>query len=215
MAEVLRVSLFGSMPNGEEWSVNPVWRIGGDFGVPVTAAQAQTIATAIAAISVPTAMLQSMSNGSTTVTGCRVEARSLTGTLESQAEALKTTPQAGSGTNVHPFQVSLVTSLRTATPGASGRGRLYWPFTGLPLVASTLRPASATMTPLLAAVETYLSDIEAAIEATVTGVSLCVWSRKNGSTANVQTLAMGDVPDVQRRRRDALLELYYTLPYTA
>lgn len=214
MADVLRVSIFGALPSGEEWSVNPVYSIGGDFGVPVSPSQAQTIADAIAAISVPTAILQNMSNGSTTVQGCRVEARELDGTLESQAEALKGTPQAGSGTNVHPFQVSLVSSLRTTTPGASGRGRLYWPLTGLTLAAATLRPAAATMNPLVTAVETYLSTIDTAISATLTGVGLVVWSRKNGTVANVTTISMGDVPDVQRRRRDSLLELYYTVPHT-
>jgi hypothetical protein len=53
-----------------------------------------------------------------------------------------------------------------------------------------------------------LTLIDAAIKATLTGVSLAVWSRKNSNAANVTRLEAGDVLDVQRRRRDSLLEVY-------
>jgi hypothetical protein len=81
------------------------------------------------------------------------------------------------------------------------------------LVTASLRPASATVTSALSAVKTYLSGIEAAIDATLDGVSLVVWSRSGNSTANVSSIQMGDVVDVQRRRRDTLVEGYQTLTY--
>jgi hypothetical protein len=40
-----------------------------------------------------------------------------------------------------------------------------------------------------------------------------VWSRTNASTAPVTSINMGDVCDVQRRRRDALLENYQALAF--
>jgi hypothetical protein len=179
----------------------------------VSPTQAQTIATAIAAIVVPSG-LTAINASSVSFSGCRVEARKLDGTLESLAEAVKAIPTPGSVvSNAHTYQTAIVSSLRTGTPGASGRGRLYWPATGMALVTASLRPASATVTSALSAVKTYLSGIEAAIDATLDGVSLVVWSRSGNSTANVSSIQMGDVVDVQRRRRDTLVEGYQTLTY--
>lgn len=212
MADLLRVSIVGSMPNGEEWSVNPVYSVGGDFGTPVSPTQAQTIATAIAAITIPTALLTSLASACT-YNGCRVEARSLDGTLESLAEAVKTVPPTGTSATPHPFQTSLVSSLRTGTPGPSGRGRLYWPATGIALLTTTMRPSSTTVSSFLSGVKTYLSGIETAIEASLTGVALAVWSRKVPELYVVNNIQAGDVMDVQRRRRDVLVEAYQSLSY--
>jgi hypothetical protein len=212
MADLLRVSLVGAMPNGEEWSVNPVFRIGGDFGAPVSPTQAQTIATAIAAVAIPTSLTVANAT-SVSFNGARVEARMLNGTLESLAEAIKPTPTFGTGGNAHPFQTAIVSSLRTGTPGASGRGRLYWPATAIAIQTSTLRPATATITSTLSGVKTLLSGVQAAIDVTLDGVSLCVWSRSLNSTANVTSVQMGDVLDTQRRRRDVLVEGYSSLAY--
>lgn len=209
MARILRVSLVGQMPSGEEWSVNPCFSVGGDFGAPVSSTQAQTIATAIAGLIIPTGVLN-MQSSSTTHTGVRVEARDLDGSLESLAEAVRALPVGGSGASFHPFQTSAVTSLRTALPGASGRGRLYWPATGVTLTVGTLRPSTANVVSHLAGVKTYLSSIETSIEATLTGVALVVWSRKLLAQNVVTSLQMGDVLDVQRRRRDQLVEGYST-----
>jgi len=212
MAEIMRVSIFGGLPGGEEWSVNPVYSIGGDFGVPVSAAQALAIATAAAAIAVPSG-LTALMNGNTTVQGIRVEARSLAGVLETQAEVLKATATPGTGVVNHPYQTSLVLSLRTTLPGASGRGRLYWPSTGASLNSADLRLAATQHTNALAGAKTYLSGIETAIEASLTGVALGVWSRKLTDITLVNTIQVGNVLDVQRRRRDALLEGYVSVSY--
>lgn len=213
MADILRVSIKGSMPSGEEWSVNPVYSIGGDFGVPVSPTQANTIAVAIAAVSVPTG-LRALMNSTTTVTGVRVEARLLDGTLETQAEALKGSPQAGTGTAPHPYQTSAVISLRTALAGASGRGRLYWPATGMAIDVSTLRMGNSEHLALPAAAASYLTGIHTAIDATLDGIGLVVWSRKGaGSTNNVTSIQAGNIFDTQRRRRDQLIETYAAVTY--
>lgn len=212
MARVMRVSIVGQLPSGEEWSVNPIYAIGGDFGITVSALQAQQIATAIAAIAVPTGLLLNM-NTATNVSGCRVEARSITGALEALGEANKTTPTAGTGLTSHPFQTAQVISLRTALAGGSGRGRLYWPATGRPLTPATLRVPTADVVSFLSGAKTYLSGIETAIEATLTGVSLVVWSRTLAAVNNVTQLQSGDVLDVQRRRRDALIEGLSATPW--
>lgn len=212
MADLLRVSIKGTMPSGEEWSVNPVYYIGSDFGTPVSSTQANAIAVAIAAVAVPTGLLNIM-NSSCFVTGARVEARTLAGALESIGEAVKASPTAGSSSTALPFQSSAVISLRTATAGASGRGRLYWPATGAPLGTGTLRILPATVTSALAGAKTYLSGIQAAIDVTLDGVGLAVWSRKVPELYNVNTIQMGDIVDTQRRRRDQTVETYSALSY--
>lgn len=215
MADLLRVSIVGALPSGEEWSVNPVWSLGGDFGgVETTPAQIATVAQAIADITHGASLIQNF-NTSTTITGARVEARTYAGLLENLAEAARSTPQAGSGAQSHSFQTAWVSSLRTSQPGASGRGRLYWPATGVTLVSTTLRPSSSTLTQFVAGVETALSQIGAAIAVTYpVGAALCVWSRKLQRLFAVNTIQAGDVLDNQRRRRDALVESYASLPFT-
>ena len=212
MAHILRVSILGAMPSGEEWSVNPIYSIGGDFGTPVSSSQANTIALAIAARTVPTG-LTSIMNSTTTVTGVRVEARSLTGVLESQAEAMKAVATPGTGTQPLPFQSAAVISLRTALAGASGRGRMYWPATGMALVTTTLRPLNTLVTSVLSGAKTYLSGIQTDIDVTLDGVALGVWSRKLADINVVNQLQMGDIVDTQRRRRDQLIETYQSSTY--
>lgn len=214
MARLLRVSITGTLPSGEEWSVNPVYGIGGDFGMSVTNDQARQVALAVIDFSVSTGLLQVMSTGSA-VTGARVEARNIAGVLEAQGEALQTSARAGTGSATHPFQSALVISLRTGLAGARGRGRLYWPATGAPLDASTLRLTSAAQSAFLSGAETYLSGIETQIETILTPATLCVWSRVSSALNPVLQLQVGNVLDVQRRRRDTLIESYSSIVYSA
>lgn len=204
MADVLRISIKGSLPNGEVWSVNPVWALN-DFPVTTTPAQVSAVATACAAVTVPTALLFQMSS-STNVNAVRVEARTMGGVLENLAEATKGTPQAGTGTQPHPFQTSWVISLRTLRVGGSGRGRLYWPATSTQLAVGTLRPTTSELNSFCAGAKTYLSGLTTAVKATFDTAVLAVWSRTSSSAENVSSIQVGDVLDVQRRRRDALVE---------
>lgn len=214
MADLMRVSILGTFPGGEEWSINPIFALGYPGGlINVSPTMAQSVATAVAARAVSTGLLQ-MINNSSYVTGCRVEARKKTGELEAQAEAYKASPTVGSGTAAHPFQTSGVFSLRTSTVGARGRGRLYWPATGVSLTGTTLRFSAANVTSWLANFKTYMSGIETDIDTVVGGgADLAVWSRAGNSLALVNEVRMGDVADVQRRRRDLLVESYSSTPF--
>jgi len=212
IANIIRVSVEGTMPNGEVWSVNPVWQIGGvSTSEDVTQADVIAMATAVNAI-VPGAGLTGIMSTSTFFTATRIEARRWDGTLAAQADAARATPLAGSGSTSHPFQTCVVSSLRTAAIGGSGRGRLYWPATGIAINAPTLRPTSGQISSTLAAVKTYLTSITAALAPSLTnGPVLSVWSRLHASTSPVNSINMGDVLDVQRRRRDALIEAYQSV----
>lgn len=206
MAQILRVSIQGSMPGGEKWSINPCWEINGSAGDPVSPATATAIATAIGAVTVPPSVT-TMWSPVTNLTGYRVEARALNGDLESQAEFIRPTALGGTGTAPHPYQTSCVISLRTPLPGARFRGRLYMPATGCVIVATTLRLDPAVQSSLLTGMKTYLSAIETAIQASLPNANLTVWSRTYEGFANVNSLRIGNVLDTQRRRRDALAEL--------
>lgn len=210
-ADIVRVSIMGALPNSEVWSVNPVWQIA-DSGVDNTYAEVNAIATAIAGLTIPTG-LRLMYNANTSITGARVETRKYNGTLELLAEAAVASPVFGSGSQNHPYQTSMVTSLRSEYPGARGRGRLYWPATGIPISAATLRPTSADVATALGGVKSYLSAIQTAINAEIPVINLVVWSRVGSIAHQVTRLLQGDVLDTQRRRRDSLAETYQTLAY--
>lgn len=211
MASYIKLSILGALPGGEVWSVNPTWFMLTE-PAPVTAAQIAAIATAADNVIVPTA-LRALMSSTTTFTGIRAEARDRNGVLEVQSEHTKTTVIPGTGTAVHPYQTASVTSLRSNFPGASGRGRLYWPATGQALVTSNLRMAASDTGTVLTGVRTYLTGLEATITASVGAVNLSVYSRKGTAFHQIVRILQGDVLDTQRRRRDTLAESYSTLTY--
>lgn len=211
MADILKISILGTGVGGEKWSVNPCWAISG--GAAITFTEANAIVNAINAVAVPSTLLAAMS-ATNAVVGVRVEARAATGALETIAEGLRTTPAGGSGSAPHPAQIAWTVSLRTNSPGGSGRGRLYWPATGLTILVGSLRPAAGTVTSFMTAFRDYLSALETAIDAVIDEtVDLCVWSRVNASRALVTKVLVGDVLDTQRRRRDELPEAYQEISY--
>lgn len=210
MAMILKVGIVGTLPNNEVWSVNPIWRIDGASSASWD--DLNTLGTALSAVTVPPA-LRSAWTGLTVFTSFKLEARTLAGGLINQLEKPRTSAVTGSGTGVLPLQTSMVTSLRTTSSGASARGRLYWPATGLALNSGTNRFQTADVAAVLGAVKTYLSGLETAIIAQFGLAELVVWSRKLSSTSHVNRLLAGDVPDVQRRRRDAAIEAYSTSNY--
>lgn len=204
MTDYLRVSILGALPGGEKWSVNPHF-ICDPPGADLTYTDVTTIATAIAAITVNAQLKGAWSTG-TSLTGCRVEARRTTGALENVVERTLGTPATGLGAERHPYQTSAVSTLKTTTPGASGRGRLFWPATGITMSNPSLRIETTAQSSLLTGVSAYLAAILAAIRVTAPASSLIVYSKTKNLMSLVNAIAIGDVADVQRRRRDALVE---------
>ena len=211
MADVLRISVQGSMPGGEVWSVNPVFSVEPP-GLTLTFADLQSIATAAAAVGVPTD-LRTLNVAGVTVNTIRVEARTITGVLEGLAEAAVSSPSFGQGAAKLPYQSSVVLSLRTTTPGGRGRGRLYWPSTAVSLLDTTLRISTPTPANIANAAKTYLSGIRTAVRTVIPLSNLVVWSRASLNTHNVSSLLVGDIVDTQRRRRDALSEAFTTVSF--
>jgi len=204
-----RVSVLGAAPGGEVWSINPTFDPTGEFpgGVDQTALDAAT--DAIAALN-PGILLLSFLSSALTVTGARVEVRddgndALIGT----STQLRATPLSGSASALRGAQTALVFSLRTNTPGGSGRGRLYWPAIGRS-VDSQLRFSAADTASAAGEMKTYLNAMRGALATAfpTIGFDLAVRSKQTHSTPHVNKIQVGNVPDTQRRRRDKMIEDY-------
>ena len=205
----VRVSILGAYNNGEVWSVNPVFDPTGEFPGGVDQANLDAAAAAIAALSPGANLLAAMSTA-LTLTGARVEVRDdATDALIGISVATRSSALAGTNAPVCPGQSAAVISLRTNTPGASGRGRIYWPYIGLG-VGTTLRIPQTNVTNIIGATKTYLNAIGSALATSfpTIGFNVAVRSRVTKSTPHVVRLQVGDIVDTQRRRRDALPEAY-------
>lgn len=210
----VRVSILGSMTGGEVWSINPVFDPTFEFGSTVDQAQLDAAAAAIAALS-PGAQLLSMMSNLLTVTGARVEVRAdADDSLIGISIATRGAPLAGATAPLQAPQASQVASLRTNTPGGSGRGRLYWPTLGVQ-VSTTGRISSSNTANYLSGMKTYLQAMESALETAFPTITftLAVRSKTTHTTPHVVRIQAGDVVDTQRRRRDKLPESYQTLAY--
>lgn len=211
---IARVSIQGQIAGGEVWSINPCYTFGDFSHDTPTSTQLQAAVTAVNGV-VPGAGMLNQSSTIVNIIGCRIELRQPGGTLDSVAEGLRSSTVAGTGTVSMPPQCAAVISLRTGTPGARGRGRLYWPTLAASLGSTNGRWVNASRDSFLAAAKTYLSAVGTAMQTplSVSGSTLTVWSRANAGASPVNVLQMGDVIDTQRRRRDNLPESYAATSY--
>lgn len=169
-------------------------------------------ATAIAALA-GNALVGLLSNGGS-ITTVRCELRDPDDdTLIRAGEANLAAPKFGTGTPTKVLQCSAVLSLRTNVPGRSFRGRVYWPawvWTGTTemLFGSGFTPvwcqAFADLVELVVAQAVVVDPSFAMI--------LVVRSRLRHQSTPVTSIAVGNVPDAQRRRRDGVNETYAVLP---
>lgn len=125
---------------------------------------------------------------------------------------------AGSGAHSKTPQDAVVLSLRTSTPGARGRGRLYWPAQGASL-SSVFQMTTPTPANTAGGAKTWLQAINSAMDgvyiaqASALRVALSVRSVTDHVCRDVTSIQVGSILDTQRRRRDALPETYSTVTY--
>lgn len=214
----IRVILSGTLGSQEVWSVNPAYNETTNV-VTWDQEEGQTAADAIGALAVPSA-LKTIASSAVVGTRVRVERRSDDHVLLGAAEAAWSGMGAGTGTATKPPQTAVVLSLRSNTPGARGRGRLYWPAIGATISATTLRIAGGvTIDNIASAASSYLDSIETALKnslqptPSLIDYHLTVVSKTSGTRTDISRIQVGDVLDVQRRRRDSMPETYYTVSY--
>lgn len=207
----VRVSILGSTTGGEVWSINPVFDPDGEFEGLVSQSALDTAAAAIAAITPGTFLLSTISQ-LMFVTGARVEVREdATDALIATSTANRAVALQGTGSCTNAPQTAIVLSLRTNTPGGSGRGRLYWP-----VLTTNIGPdgriTSTATNAALTGMKTYLIAMRDALAAAfpLIGFSVAVRSKTQHATPHVVRMQVGNILDTQRRRRDKLPEAYIT-----
>lgn len=210
----VRASILGSSPGGETWSINPVFDPTFEFpGQPDQTLLDQACA-AIAALT-PGAQLVTNLSSAMAITGARLEVRDdSTDSLIAISTDVRATPLAGGSAPLRSAQDAMVFSLRTTTPGASGRGRLYWPAASGGIDAN-MRLTSAVVSSSLTQMATYLHAMEDALATAfpTIGFDLAVRSRRTHTTPHVNKLQLGNILDVQRRRRDKMIEDYTSVAF--
>lgn len=218
MVAANKVVISGTLPGGEVWSVGA--HFVGAAGVPTAQSFAQLDAWAgrIAALNagnvVPAGVRNIMSTA-VAVTSVRCELLNGDASLAQAAERGTPDPRTGVGTPTKPLQTSLVASLFTGRPGRSYRGRMYWPALGLGLGATDGRVSNATCQAVATETAQFLRNVGAQAGFESEPGFLVVCSQTLNVNTPVTEIRVGDVPDVQRRRRDALTEGIFSAPMPA
>jgi hypothetical protein len=210
----VRLSITGTLPGGEVWSVNPAF-IGNFETTPPTHAQLQTWATAAASyfygIDVNDVLMKLLSSAGTIGT-IRASYYGADGRLADYAEASEPTETPGVGSLVQSPTAALCISLYTEIPGRQYRGRIYWPALGANLDSTTGRVDTPTVLAAATDGASMLAAMEAACPAGWDAV-LAVYSGTRGAGTAVASIRVGNVLDSQRGRKDALVEAYSSTPY--
>lgn len=209
-----KVRILGLLPGGEVWSVNPSFYANLD-NVVTDYDELLAWATAIAALNegdVFPAGLRSLLSSAASISSIRTEYRDGNGNLSQAAEYTLPIVAAGTGTASKPFQTAVVSSLLTGRPGRSRRGRLYWPALAANISSTSLRLSTPSASAVGEAVRSFLSAVTASAPAGK-NPQLAVISETLSTATQVTQVAVGDVLDVQRRRRDSLVEQIATVNY--
>lgn len=214
-----RVLLRGTLGQSENWSVGIAFRQSVNSEAPPQA-DLQQAAVAIAARTLGTDIKQVVSTAVRS-TDVRVEIRSDANALLAAAEAPWTQLDSSGLGATKPAQTALVFSLRSTTPGSRHRGRIYWPALAAAISTSTLRLNPADAKKFATQMVAYLDGIETDLKEKLTpSPSLIDWrlgvySPTLNSLTDITRIEVGDILDVQRRRRDSLPELYASAPYSS
>lgn len=212
-----RMQLGGHLGPAEVFTLNFVFDVEGEIDEGWDQTTANAMAEAGAATVIPAGLL-SLIRSADGFDSFRIEGRrdaddSLIGVAEAPMDVNGPT---SSGSL--PPQSAVVLSLRTDNPGASGRGRLYWPATAASLTTA-MRLGTPAPENVVAAAATYFSSLETNIEAAIPGLpfwsslNFAVRSTSTRTTPHVRRIMVGDVIDTQRRRRDGLPEAYQVAQY--
>lgn len=210
-----RVEIRGTLATEEVWSTG-ITMTGAGGEVVTDLAELQTWADNAAAfiegLDMPAELTDALGpNTLADITEVAVQAYGAVGGITAQAVSTVDGVD-GTGTVAHPPQVAMVFSGRTGLAGGSRRGRNYWPALGQSLNAVTAR---VSLTDRLALVAAWIDFVAAMADAADQGVLTgpVVYSPTLDLVTPVTSYQVGDVLDTQRRRRDALVEVYTSGAY--
>lgn len=198
------------LPAVEAWSVGFNWQVVGGGAITSQAGLDEWVARAADALTtLPASPLTAYLSSAGRITDVDIYAYSGPGPAVASATAGVTFAGTASPTSVPQAAVGI--SLRSSTPGASYRGRFYWPALGGG-VGNSLTLGLIPDWP--EAVADLMSELSLPTDVGV-GMQLCVYSPKLEVMTPVNRIEVGNVIDTQRRRRDNIRETYYSVPYPA
>lgn len=204
-AAFLRHTLHWTLPGSEVASSSCSWH--NETGATsITEAAADALATAAGTL---WGSIEDIYDPAIIYIGSTVALVDTDGTIISSMDrAVTPSPGTGSSTTPLPNEVAIVGSLRTSLAGRSYRGRMYFPGPKASGLTAAGRFTTGVCTALADALAAYMQPISVSsmdLEAVVASATAGVFTLVNAA-------AVGDVPDVQRRRRDALTEVYEVTP---
>lgn len=212
----LRFRLSGILyTSGQTWSVGVNFMPAVEGAIPTAPIASEeglnTWSAAIRALNggqiVPAAMLEGLST-SGKITTVRCSDVDSSGHEDAVSVIELGTAVSGSGGAVHPGQVALAVTTLTRRPGASYRGRFYWPALGYPINGAG-RINAGLRDPIATAIAQWFADLQVAGAAvTPVGIGANVVSNTRGVANRVEKISVGDRLDIQRRRADKEKETY-------
>lgn len=221
-----RLQLLGSIVTGDIWSCtinfgNATGEAGPSDEATLTAAAARV--KALQGGSVVGANLRAFMSDAYALTGFKLSAvNGSTHRETAQAAVTFGGPVAGSGDPVQAPEIAACVSWNLESANRNNRGRIFWPGVGRGVNAN-MRYSSADCTNLKDGMIEFLQQLAGAIEpgpgsnnGSPTGGAFqaIVVSKVKGTAVAIQTVSVGDVPDVQRRRRNKEREAYSVGPVT-
>lgn len=210
-----RTIISGTLPLGEVWSTGFCV---GAFGAPIPT---DTVSLQLAAEAirqnidnlVSTNLVLTYLSTAVTFNNVRCTAHdSDTEAVINYADAPWPTPKTGFSIPTKGHSTALVVSLKTAQVGARGRGRMFWPTLALPLDSTCVLPPTAR-TNFITSFRDLMLQWTTSWGLAAADSQIIVRSTTGHVQNAVVSVAVGSVPDVQRRRRDNLVESYTTVGY--
>jgi len=121
------------------------------------------------------------------------------------SESLVPSPTLGTGTQIHPYEVATVVTLRTVNASRRGRGRMYLPLSGVPMATGGLYSSGSIGAVADAAKASIDASNALATVGSITSTRAVVASQADGLVLPVTRITMDTKPDSQRRRQNKLV----------
>lgn len=205
--QTIKFSIFGTLYTSQTWSTGFACQLGPAAAVPTPQDMIDICNDVWGAAGTQfSAAFSKTNNASCRITGLRADYYGLGGTQASAiGEASDTVASVGNGTANNTPLLALVSTLRTALPGRSGRGRMYWPLTGLATggtAGQVLTADAGTVATSVAGAFTQINALDASA-VWYKGIKVVVASGTKSINNQVTTVDVDTLVDVQHRREDS------------
>jgi hypothetical protein len=200
---------------GTQEVANTTLHISGDTGFDAASALANLDSSDLAALNTSMRVLM----GTTEINwanfskfeGIKAAAKDVAGhDIAAPKELATGTPASGSATTTVFAQDTIVVSLRTATTfGRANYGRMYLPHSGMTRFTGVPQAADATCAAVAAAAVDFIENVNVVTNTGAEPGGASIMSKAGTGTAKAVTrVAVGNLVDTQRRRRNRLAETY-------